>query len=174
MAIGKGGDAPLLQRDFIIREAYEDRLLVDDAQLKDKDGNVVVDSLLGLSKCCFPSLVSYLVRPGNQWVVVGQNTGFLHHVVATPGTGECRNSCDPVRAERMNGRVLRTPNARKGDGIKDGEPTAFLSQMFRLAIVDGNPLDDITATTRVRYTIANGRVFDVRELVAPRASGMER
>jgi len=138
-------DAPLLQRDFVIREAYEDRLLVDDAQLKDKDGNVVVDSLLGLSKCCFPSLVSYLVRPGNQWVVVGQSTGFLHHVVATPGTGECRSSCDPVRAERMNGRVLRTPNARKGDGIKDGEPTAFLSQMFRLAIVDGNtdPIRDM-------------------------------
>ena len=43
-----------------------------------------------------------------------------------------------------------------------------------LAIVDGNPLDDITATTRVRYTIANGRVFDVRALLPPRAPHTDR
>ena len=35
----------------------------------------------------------------------------------------------------------------------------FLGKLADLAIVDGNPLEDITATTRVRYTIANGRVF---------------
>ncbi len=36
-----------------------------------------------------------------------------------------------------------------------------------LAIVDGNPLRDITATARVRYTIANGRVFAVPSLLRP-------
>jgi imidazolonepropionase-like amidohydrolase len=29
-----------------------------------------------------------------------------------------------------------------------------------LVVVDGNPLEDITATTRVHTTIANGRVYD--------------
>ncbi len=36
-----------------------------------------------------------------------------------------------------------------------------------LAIVDGDPLTDITATTKVRWTIANGRVFEVARLLAP-------
>jgi imidazolonepropionase-like amidohydrolase len=65
-----------------------------------------------------------------------------------------------------------TVNSAEQLGIDAGVVAA--GKLADLAIVDGNPLDDITATTRVRYTIANGRVFDVRELVAPRASGMER
>ncbi|MBM3884416.1 MAG: PD40 domain-containing protein [Gemmatimonadetes bacterium] len=36
-----------------------------------------------------------------------------------------------------------------------------------LAIVAGDPLTDITATTRVKWTIADGRVFEVSRLVAP-------
>ena len=35
-----------------------------------------------------------------------------------------------------------------------------------LAIVEGDPLADISATTRVRWTIANGRVFEVARLRA--------
>ena len=65
-----------------------------------------------------------------------------------------------------------TVNSAEQLGIDAGVVAA--GKLADLAIVDGNPVDDITATTRVRYTIANGRVFDVRELVAPRASGMER
>jgi len=36
-----------------------------------------------------------------------------------------------------------------------------------LAIVAGDPLTDITATTRVKWTIADGRVFEVSRLLAP-------
>ena len=36
-----------------------------------------------------------------------------------------------------------------------------------LAIVAGDPATDITATTRVKWTIANGRVFEVARMLAP-------
>lgn len=36
-----------------------------------------------------------------------------------------------------------------------------------LVVVDGNPLEDITATTRVRTTIANGRVYHRADLLPP-------
>jgi Tol biopolymer transport system component len=50
-------------------------------------------------------------------------------------------------------------------GIEAGEIAA--GRLADLAIVDGNPLDDITATSRVRVTIANGRVY-TREALVPR------
>ena len=56
-----------------------------------------------------------------------------------------------------------TVNSAQILGLNAG--TIAAGQLADLAIVDGNPLQDITATTRVRYTIANGRVFDVRDLV---------
>ena len=56
-----------------------------------------------------------------------------------------------------------TVNSAEELGIDAG--TVEAGKLADLAIVDGNPLADITATTRVRYTIANGRVYDVRELI---------
>ena len=122
------GEAPLPARSFLIREAYQDRLVLEAVS----DGGATLDE----AKCCFPSLVAYNVRPANQWIVVGQGNGFMHHVIADPATGVCRPSCDPVEA-RMNGRVLRTPNTFRNARVPDGSPTAFINQMFRFAIVDG-------------------------------------
>jgi hypothetical protein len=117
----------------VIREAYQDRLVLDD-NTKSSDAGPV--SLLERAKCCFPTLVTYYIRPGNQWLVVGQANGFMHHVIADPETGACRPSCDPTLA-RKDGRVLRTPNSSRDEPVLDGSPTAFINQMFRMAIVDG-------------------------------------
>jgi len=38
-----------------------------------------------------------------------------------------------------------------------------------LAIVEGNPLQDINATRRVRYTIANGRLYALDELLGKKS-----
>ncbi len=61
--------------------------------------------------------------------------------------------------------ALRTATVNSAEmlGLNAGRVAA--GKLADLAIVDGNPLEDITATSRVRYTIANGRVFDVKELL---------
>jgi len=46
-------------------------------------------------------------------------------------------------------------------------PTRHLDGVADLAIADGNLLQDIATTTRVRHTVANGRVYDVRDLLRP-------
>ncbi|UQA56019.1 hypothetical protein [Polyangium aurulentum] len=122
-------EVPKPTRDIPIVEAYQDHLELGSASVDD-----------ALIECCFPTLVAFNVRAGNQWVVVGDGSGFLHHVIATPEesasspemVGACRNSCDP-RLERRNGRVRRTPHETF---VKDGDPRAFINPFFRFAIND--------------------------------------
>ncbi len=93
--------------------------------------------------CCFPSYVQYTVRVGSQWSVVGDQSGFLHHVIADPAhDGACRNACDPVLA-RKNSRVVESPYAAipapiPDRGVGDIDPSpSFLSPMFRFGITAG-------------------------------------
>ena len=37
-----------------------------------------------------------------------------------------------------------------------------------LVVLDGNPLTDVTATVRVRQVMANGKVYTLADLLAPR------
>ncbi|WP_437491648.1 hypothetical protein WME75_16020 [Sorangium sp. So ce1014] len=105
-------------------EAYDDHLELDQG-----------DPEVAFAACCFPGEVQVGVRAGGQWVVRSNAAGFLHHVIADPATGACRNSCD-ARLARLNGRVVHTP----GDGrVTDGDPGAFVNPMFRFAITGGAP-----------------------------------
>ncbi len=63
--------------------------------------------------------------------------------------------------------ALRTATVNSAEMLGLDAGTIEAGKLADLAIVDGNPLQDITRTTRVRYTIANGRVYDVRDLVKP-------
>jgi hypothetical protein len=148
-AVFGDADAPLPSRDFVIAEAYQDRLLLEDAPASNATGGVVKPSALKAARCCFPTFLNYAVRPGNQWTIVGGASGFLHHTVPDPETGACRTSCEPYK-ERMRGRALRTErktvNATDpdtGDAVKrvltvdDGSPTAFINQAIRFAVIDG-------------------------------------
>lgn len=65
--------------------------------------------------------------------------------------------------------ALRTATVNSAQVLGLDAGVVAPGKLADLAIVDGNPLEDITTTANVRYTIANGRVFDVRELVGPRA-----
>lgn len=141
-------EIPKTTRDFRIIEAYQDHLELD-----------VPATLADDFACCFPSLVGFNVRVGNQWAVVGVSSGFMHHVIPTPApsstadrpVGVCRNSCDP-RDSRRNGRVRSLPHEEDEDGdgvkepivVKDGDPYAFINPFFRFSIneaADGNEFD---------------------------------
>ncbi len=118
-------------------------------------------------KCCFPGELSFTVRGGSQWMVMGDQSGFIHHVIADESSnGACRNSCDPA-ATRKNGRVLeslplteavrcsvdkdcpqdlfcvRSPGASGVCAMKDRSPTEadpsprFMNPMFRFAVTKG-------------------------------------
>lgn len=56
-----------------------------------------------------------------------------------------------------------TVNAAQALGLDAG--TIEPGKLADLIVIEGNPLDDILATTRVRRVIANGRVHDVSDLI---------
>ena len=61
--------------------------------------------------------------------------------------------------------AIRTATVNSAEMLGLDAGVVAAGKLADLAIVDGNPLEDIRTTARVRYTIANGKVYDVRELV---------
>jgi hypothetical protein len=119
-----------LARDLPIVEAYQDHLLVGSSDFEE-DG--VTDDLV---KCCFPGVVSYEVRPAQQFVVVGQRSGFLHRVIEDPISGKCRSSCDPRLALR-NGRLKLTEHAGRREDVT---PESFIDPGLKWGEVLMNPM----------------------------------
>lgn len=128
-------DAPSLARDLLIDEAYEDRLVLLDPVGTTSTGNPVTGAQV---RCCFPTEVSFLVRPKGQWTVVGGASGFMHHVIADPATGVCRDSCDPL-VQRLKGRAFGAvplPELNVEGPIPDGYPyLAFSNPLFRFSVL---------------------------------------
>lgn len=113
-------DVPTPARDLPIIEAYQDHVSLAPSVEEDVTNELV--------KCCFPGVISFQVRPSQQWVVSGDGSGFLHRVIEDPVTGACRNSCDP-RLALANGRV-RTVSAdadvADADFFVDKDPSWFM------------------------------------------------
>jgi hypothetical protein len=141
-------DVPAQGRDFRIVEATQDSL-----EIEPRASFTPADSWREVTRCCFPGLVNFDVRVGDQWAVTGDQTGFMHHVIADPATGVCRDSCDPELA-RKNGRAVRTPNPLPAPDpanpkaaqdpsldIRDGGKFAFINPMFRFYVKDPPKLD---------------------------------
>ena len=134
-------DVPVGGRDFRIIEAEQDHVEIEprNPEVFSKVGSTAAKSWQTLTKCCFPSLVTFSVHVGDQWEVVGDQSGFLHHVITDPATGVCRDSCDPTLS-RKNGRALRVANSftdhEDWPAVTDNEPRAFINPMFRFAVVD--------------------------------------
>lgn len=115
-------ESPTLYRSYRIREAYQDRVLVDaelrgtnpDQPERRADGSARDPSVEGAyiePECCFPTQVTYRVRAGNTWALTGTSSGFLHHVTTDPTTGRCIDAgviqetgevCDPLQAVRTS------------------------------------------------------------------------
>jgi hypothetical protein len=61
--------------------------------------------------------------------------------------------------------ALRTATANSADALNVDAGTVEPGKLADLAIVEGNPLQDINATRRVRKVMVNGRVYDVEQLL---------
>jgi hypothetical protein len=143
-------EAPTPARDLRIVEAYQDHVelkmrpvapsacgtstcnagevCVTDAQGKQSCAAQDIDTVdLDTVKCCFPDAMNFTVRGGDQWIVLGDQIGFLHHVVADPVTGVCRNSCEAATMLK-NGRIIEA---------KDADSGVFENPMFKFAVVSG-------------------------------------
>lgn len=129
-------EVPTPARDIRIVEATEDLL-----QLGSPDG-----ATEEFFECCFPTLVDYEIRPGDEWTLVGGASGFVHNVIADPAEGDvCRPSCDPrlaARTSRARYIVGDTETRPVGE-----DPRVFDNALFRFAIVV--PLEDGGTTPRL-------------------------
>lgn len=147
--------APSSSRELMIREAYEDHLILEKPvfDTSDEDKSEEKADL----NCCFPGTVQFRIRGRSQWLVTSQANGFMHHVIADPASGVCRDSCDPSMS-RMNGRVR--PAIRRTEGcavaaaraddvvICDGDPRVFSNPMLRFAITQQSTACESSADCR--------------------------
>lgn len=115
-------EQPLASRELRIMDAWQGSLQLEAVRSPSPDR-----PSLG---CCFPGVVSFRVRATGQWLVVGESVGLLHHVVADPDNGQCRPSCDPLRA-RENGRAR---DVEPGTVLVDGDARLFVNPFFRFGI----------------------------------------
>jgi hypothetical protein len=149
-------DQPRRTRDLRILEAWDDHLeleprIADDRttapemldvnhpEIKPK-GQIETEirQTLDAMECCFPGVVEFRIRGGNQWIVQGDQVGFLNNV-AVRDDGVCRKSCDP-ELELLNGRALTAPTK---EPLPDGDPYAFKNPFFRFAILNGKSPRDM-------------------------------
>ena len=87
-------------RDFLIEEAYQDRLRVVPRHAETDEERA---RIMELAECCFPGGLEYTIRAANQWVLTTNGTGFRHDVVAratqTPDglRYRCARDCSPKK-----------------------------------------------------------------------------
>jgi hypothetical protein len=106
-----GGEATATtNRDFRILEAYQDHLVIEPRSPGDDEGRSKVTEL---AYCCLGggSALSYVIRAGNEWVLLGSVAGFRHNVIAddqaTAGKTpfRCIRDCNP-RRKLLNSRAF--------------------------------------------------------------------
>lgn len=117
---------PSANRDLRIVEATENSL-----ELVQRNPPAATGPAL---KCCFPGVVEFRVRGGNQWVVVGELVGFLHNVKAND-KGVCRPSCNSKK-KLLRGRATHLEG---NAAVFDDAVGSFKNPFFRFAIQGGTP-----------------------------------
>jgi hypothetical protein len=116
-SFGSPTDDPdtFLERDLPILKAYDDQLVLgrfgwaQTAPSETTNNRVIVGpakenaSWLKFVQCCFHAQAAFKVRTGGEWLTVGDQDGFLNHVVAgplgsdpaKPASRPCVLSCNP-------------------------------------------------------------------------------
>jgi Tol biopolymer transport system component len=95
-------------------------------------------------------------------------------VVAGTDTPNAINMHGELMAYTMAGMsnfdALKAATVNPAIALRLDAGTIEAGKLADLIVVDGNPLSDIAATHRVKRVIANGRVFDVDQLLKTRSS----
>jgi Tol biopolymer transport system component len=103
-------------------------------------------------------------------IVGAQNAGA--RVVAGTDTPNAANVQAELIAYVAAGmtpfQALKTATVNPALALGLNVGTVEAGRLADLIIVNGNPLQDISSTYRVRHTIANGKVFSLQELIAGR------
>jgi len=134
-----GEDLSFGGRDFVVDRAFQDHLELAQNPTRDKGSEAGPAPFT----CCFPYPVSYNVRGGHHWIVIGQASGFAHHIVPDPSLpdpsiGACVLSCDPTLSLR-NGRVVGLPPTDPIPTFDD--PRVFRNSQLRFVVWNPeNPL----------------------------------
>lgn len=100
-----GSGVSAVNRDFVIERAYDDRLVLRSGGLDD----------LSVVPRCFPQAVTWRVRAGGQWTVIGALSGFLP-AVRVGADGQCE--VDPVKQGRVDAMVARCRDERGLTGLR--------------------------------------------------------
>ncbi|MGQ0647944.1 MAG: amidohydrolase family protein [Gemmatimonadaceae bacterium] len=156
LALSGGGLRRLLEKDPSLRSDPRLALYPPWLQAQVGGGGGVAAAAGPVDAAAGGRMVMGLMRAGTR-IVAGTDTpnaASLH--------GELYSY---VLAGMTPREALRTATMNSAEALGLNAGTIEAGKLADLVIVEGNPLEDITATTRVRYTIANGRVFDVRDLV---------
>ena len=94
-------------------------------------------------------------------------------VVAGTDTPNAVNLHGELMAYTMAGMspydALKTATVNPAKALALNAGTIEAGKLADLIVIDGDPLADISNTRKVRRVIANGRVFDVSELVTAAA-----
>lgn len=139
-------DNPLTARDFRIEEATEERL-----SLTPRDGAAATPDV----KCCFPSVIEYRVRAGRQWIVVGDQVGFLHHTT-TDDEGRCRPACD-ADAALLTSRHRESP---VDTVVLDDAAGSFRNPFLRFTINAGTGAGGTVSERDMRFTFSTKNPFE--------------
>ena len=148
------------RRDFPVLEAYDGRLVVGRWSYLDeknptpqsrvvagRSSDAFTTATMKLARCCFHNQIRMRVRTGSQWLAIGSQTGYLHHLRPDPSTGACVQSC-ATRDALMNSRALEAIGA----GLQRDSALALRNPILSLALAGKAPT---MADLAKRYTYAD-------------------
>ncbi len=153
------------QRDFPILEAYEDHLVVGryaylDPSNRPANGRVIVPRDTStqvdfkLAQCCFHNQAHFRVRAGAEWVALGANNLYLHHIVHD-SSNACVQGCDPntiLLNSRTPELAIATPTTTLNAVPNRNSPFAMRNPAFSFympaPVVIGNDAKSLFSVTQ--------------------------
>jgi hypothetical protein len=147
-----------------IREAFDDRLVLSPNLVTRRTGlpSEFANEAEFVNKCFGNTQLTYELRAGDAYLVVGRNNaGFLHRVEAEEGSGRC--VVDETQDAKRNGRAYeneRFDNGRVAFQIRNGLPERDTALLLRLG--SNTPKTVVNASVSVNDQVIAAIPTDLR------------